>query len=117
MKFSIRFLLLLILIAAVFCGGWVAKTNYDSWLTVDPFAHQAVMVDGLVLRTRKNLAAISVGADDGVRQGTLIHVYRDNRLLGTGKVVNLQNNMAAIQMIEETLLRQPQEGDLVIAGK
>lgn len=116
MKFSLRFLLLLILIVAAFCGGWVAKTNYDSRMTVDPFAHQAVHIDGLVMRTKgKTLAAISIGSDDGAHKGMLIAFYRKNRLLGSGKILETQNSMSAVQMIEETLQDQIKEGDVVIA--
>ena len=117
MKFSIRFLLLLMLVAAAFFGGWSAKSNYDKMVVVDPLAHKITIAEGIVLSTKENLAAISVGSDDGIKRGALIDVYRQKQIIGTGKVVDVRNNLAAIEMIDDTLSQLPQEGDIAIANR
>ena len=76
-------------------------------------AHIPPDVDGIVLRTRQNLIAISVGTDDGVRIGHKFDIYRVDRFIGKAEVVQARNNMSAAKLIPEFLQAPVAEGDHV----
>lgn len=79
----------------------------------DLTSHIPPEVDGIVLRTRQNLIAISLGADDGVRSGHTFDIYRGDRFIGKAEVVKSQNNMSAAKLIPEYLQAPVAEGDHV----
>lgn len=79
----------------------------------DLTSHIPPEVDGIVLRTRQNLIAISLGADDGVRDGHTFDIYRGDRFIGKAEVVQARNNMSAAKLIPEYLQAPVAEGDHV----
>ena len=108
MKFSIKQLLILILLVAAFCGGWAAKTNYDLWQAqkelIPPPAIYTIpsfqpVIDSVVLKTQGDLAAIAVGADDGISVGDAVQFYRDSELIGSGEVGRVKANMSAVRVL------------------
>lgn len=70
-------------------------------------------VEGVVLRTKDNLIAISVGSDDGVRSGHIFDVYRGDRFVGKAEVTRSRENMSAARLIPEFLQSPVTEGDYV----
>ena len=97
MQFSIRFLLLLALLVATFCGGWVAKSSYDNWRQT----HIPPVISGTVLRTREDLIAVSIGSDDGIGIGDVFSFRRGNQYLGRGQVVQMRSNISAVKLFKE----------------
>ena len=117
MKFTLRFLLMVILVAAAFTGGWVAKTNYDKLASskaakIKPIVgHLSPQVDGVVLRTKKDLVAISGGADDGLKVGSTVDFFRGGQYLNRGKILRVRNNMSSVRIIDEDNTAPVVEGD------
>ena len=70
-------------------------------------------VEGVVLRTRDNLIAISVGGDDGVRNGHVFDIYRGDRFIGKAEVTTAKDNMSAARLITEFQQAPVAEGDYV----
>lgn len=70
-------------------------------------------VDGVVLRTKNNLIAISVGGDDGVREGHVFDIFRGDRFIGKAEVTTARNNMSAARLISEFQRAPVAEGDHV----
>ena len=72
-------------------------------------------MEGVVLRTmlEQNLIAISLGGDDGVREGHTFDVYRGDRFIGKARVVKSRNNMSAAKLIPEFLQAPVAQGDYV----
>jgi hypothetical protein len=70
-------------------------------------------VEGIVLRTKDNLIAISVGGDDGVRPGHVFDIYRGDRFIGKAEVTNAKANISAAKLITEFLQSPVAEGDFV----
>ena len=109
MKFSIRLLLMLVLLVAVFFAGWVAKTNYDQLQA--PAALQITpTMDGVVLRARNNLTAISLGSDDGLAASSIGNFYRGNAIIGRGEVTSVKANMAVVRPLDGVKIS---EGDRI----
>ena len=70
-------------------------------------------VEGVVLRTKDNLIAISVGGDDGVRDGHVFDIYRGDRFIGKAEVTTAKENMSAARLISEYQQAPVAEGDYV----
>ena len=81
----------------------------------DLTSHIPPDVEGVVLRTmlEQNLIAISLGGDDGVREGHTFDVYRGDRFIGKARVVKSRNNMSAAKLIPEFLQAPVAQGDYV----
>ena len=79
----------------------------------DLTSHIPPEVEGVVLRTRENLIAISVGGDDGVREGHVFDIYRGRRFIGKAEVVQSRDNMSAAKLVPEFLQSPVAEGDYV----
>ncbi len=118
MKFQVKHLLYLTLLVAMFLGGWLAKSNYDRWqskndtVSLPPPTVYSVPpnIDGVVLSTKNNLAAVSIGTDDGLKPGDVMVFYRGTTAVGRGQVMRAQSNISAVRMLQET---QVAEGDSV----
>lgn len=119
MRFSVKFLLLVLLLVAMFCAGWVAKTNHYRWqakelggsdVAAPVFVVPPPMVDGVVLRTKNDLAAISIGTDDGLAVNAIVNFYDGEKPLGRGQITTAKSNMAAVKMLGKTSVS---EGDYV----
>ena len=70
-------------------------------------------VEGVVLRTKNNLIAISVGSDDGVRAGHIFDIYRGDRFIGKAEVTRAKDNMSAARLVSEFVQAPVAEGDYV----
>ena len=70
-------------------------------------------VEGVVLRTRDNLIAISVGSDDGVKAGHVFDIYRGERFIGKAEVTRARDNMSAARLVSEFVQAPVAEGDYV----
>lgn len=79
----------------------------------DLTSHIPPDVEGIVLRTRQNLIAISLGGDDGIRKGHTLDIYRGDRFIGKAEVVKAEDNMSAAKLIPEYLQAPVAEGDHV----
>ena len=79
----------------------------------DLTSHIPPEVEGIVLRTRQNLIAISLGSDDGIRQGHTFDIYRGDRFIGKAEVVQAKNNLSAAKILSEFLQAPVEQGDHV----
>ncbi len=82
---------------------------------LDPFdTTTPPRVDGIVLaKGGDNLVEISLGHDDGLRQGHLLEVYREDRYLGRVEVVRTEPDKAVAKIIPEFLKGSIQRSDRV----
>jgi len=82
---------------------------------LDPKAKVVPRVRGIVTSTRRadgsQLIEISVGSDDGVKQGQTIEIFRGERYLGRAKILSADPDRAVGQVIREFQKGQIQEGD------
>ncbi|MEM9411481.1 MAG: hypothetical protein AAGA30_10230 [Planctomycetota bacterium] len=81
--------------------------------TTEPTDHIAPEVEGVVLRIKDNLVAISVGSDDGIRAGHEFDIYRGDRYIGKARVTRAKNNMSAAKLISEFTQAPVAEGDYI----
>lgn len=70
-------------------------------------------VEGVVLRTKDNLIAISVGSDDGIRSGHEFDIFRGDRYVGKAAVVTTRDNISSARLITEFQRTPVAEGDYV----
>jgi hypothetical protein len=74
-------------------------------------------VRGVVSKSRREngvqLIEISVGADDGVRKGSTVEVYRGDRYLGRAEILQADPDRAVGRVMREFQQGQIQEGDNV----
>ncbi|MEM7454279.1 MAG: hypothetical protein AAF456_07975 [Planctomycetota bacterium] len=75
--------------------------------------HIAPELDGAVLRAENNVIVISLGTDDGLRQGHIIDIYRGSRFVGKATVTRESQNMSAAVLQPEYTQLAVQEGDHV----
>lgn len=73
----------------------------------------APRLEALVMKTEGELAIVSAGTDDGLRVGHIIDIYRGDRFVAKGRVVNAEYNMAAARILSEYRQAAVQEGDIV----
>ncbi len=72
--------------------------------TVAPIRGRIVEIDG-------NLATISVGSSDGVREGMVFVIYRGSEYIGDVEITDVEPNLAAGRVVG--MRAQPQSGDRV----
>lgn len=71
-------------------------------------------VKGVVLAVgREDLLEISIGSDDGVRQGLQLHVYRNSKYLGVAKVLRTTPDKSVVRVDKDSLQGPIQIGDHV----
>jgi multidrug efflux pump subunit AcrA (membrane-fusion protein) len=56
---------------------------------------------------------IMAGQDDGLRKGHELDIYRSNRYVGTGKVIEAENNQSVLQVVKGLMNDIVREGDNV----
>lgn len=61
----------------------------------------------------ENLFEIEVGYDDGLRPNAIMEIYRNNEYIGRAIVIRTKRNVAAMQVIPESLQQNLQVGDQV----
>lgn len=80
----------------------------------EPVTRTPPVVDGLVVSVSdKNLVEVSIGRDDGLREGHSLEVYRGNRYLGKVEVVRVTANRAVARIIPELQQAPIRKGDRV----
>lgn len=67
----------------------------------------------LVVNRPKNLVEVSIGFDDGLRQGHLLEVTRKNRYVGKLRVLSTEPDRAVAQVLSDYSEAIIQEGDRV----
>ncbi len=71
-------------------------------------------VDGVVTAvSEKDLIEISIGLDDGIREGVTLEVYRANKYLGKVKVLKATANRSVAQIVKEFIQGPIRKGDRV----
>jgi chromosome segregation ATPase len=82
---------------------------------IDPRAKVVPRVRGLISATRRSAGAqlieITIGADDGVKPGHTIEVFRGDRYLGRAEILKADPDRAVGRVIREYQQGQIQEGD------
>lgn len=82
---------------------------------LDPKAKVVPRVRGLVSATRRSAGAqlieITIGADDGVRPGQTVEVFRGDRYLGRIEILKSDPDRAVGRVLREFQQGQIQEGD------
>lgn len=132
MKVSLRALLIVVTLVAVFLGGWIGGSQYQR--LKDEAERQAISagklraisgglrlsdlidsipskVEGVVTKTHEDMVAISLGTDDGVRKGHEISIYRGTKYIGYGVVTRAEHNQSAVKMRSPVDIRPIREGD------
>lgn len=75
--------------------------------------HIAPEVEGVVTRTQNSWIAVSLGSDDGIREGHAFEIYRGDRYIGKAEVTRVEPDRAAAKLIPEFLRAPVAEGDHV----
>ena len=75
--------------------------------------HIPPKVDGVVARVKDNYIAISLGTDDGIREGHTVDIYRGDRFIGKATVTKAEYNMSAARVDSDFLQAPVAEGDHV----
>ncbi len=70
-------------------------------------------VDGVVIRVKDDYIAISLGTDDGLRNGHTFDIYRGDRYIGKAVVTRAEYNMSAARLDKDFLQAPVAEGDHV----
>jgi hypothetical protein len=82
---------------------------------VSPDGEVVTRVRGLVSATRRadgaQLIEITIGADDGVRPGQTVEIFRGERYLGRAEVLKADPDRAVARVMREFQQGQIQEGD------
>jgi hypothetical protein len=76
---------------------------------------RAPAIDARVLKvnTTGNLVEISIGSDDGIKKGHMMHVYRGNSYLGTITIRDIEFDRAVGEVDKKLQRGQIREGDNV----
>jgi predicted RNase H-like nuclease (RuvC/YqgF family) len=80
---------------------------------------QVEKIDGLVKESRRNLnrtqelVEITVGSDDGIREGMNVTIYRDAKFICQARVMTVYPDVAICVVKEQTREGEIQEGDNV----
>ena len=91
----------------------IAYKNTNRSLAED-LAGNEIDVNGVVLAVgREDLLEISIGSDDGLKQGHQLHVYRNNKYLGEIKVLKTTPDKSVARIDKDTLQGPIQKGDRV----
>lgn len=75
--------------------------------------HIPPRVDGRVARVKDDYIAISLGTDDGIREGHTLDIYRNDRFIGKAIVTKADYNMSAARIDKDFLQAPVAEGDYV----
>ncbi len=75
--------------------------------------HIPPRVDGRVARVKDGYIAISLGTDDGIREGHTLDIYRNDRFIGKATVTKADYNMSAARIDRDFLQAPVAEGDYV----
>ena len=115
-QISIRTLLIVTLLVAVLMP--FAISHYDDFIALmTPQSNSPTksstnavytippIVSGVVLRTRGELAAISLGTDDGVQIGQNVIFQRDGQTIGSGVISKAENNIGACRITDGEILQ------------
>lgn len=82
---------------------------------IDPNAQVVPRVRGVISKTQRadgvQLIEITVGADDGVRPGQTVEVFRGDRFLGRAQILRADPDRAVGRVMREFQQGQIQEGD------
>ena len=81
----------------------------------DPTDHIPPALDGVVTKVAddRQLIAVGLGSDDGLRVGHELEVYRNNRYIGKIRITHTEFNHAVGQVIRDFMQDQVREGDHV----
>lgn len=81
----------------------------------EPVADSTIAVDGLVTAIQKgDLIEISIGSDDGLKVGSILHVYRAGRAyLGRVQVIETSPDRSAAKILRDSRTGVIQKGDRV----
>jgi hypothetical protein len=75
--------------------------------------HIPPKVDGVVLQVKERLITVSLGTDDGIRNGHTLDIYRGDRFVGQAVVTNANFNLSAARIDNSLTQSQVREGDHV----
>lgn len=76
--------------------------------------HIVPKLDGVVMQVGNDgLFAVSLGTDDGIRVGHEMDIYRQDRFVGKGTVVNTNEDLAAVRINRDFMVDTVREGDHV----
>lgn len=75
--------------------------------------HIPPRVDGRVARVKDDYIAVSLGTDDGIREGHTLDIYRNDRFIGKATVTKADYNMSAARIDRNFLQAPVAEGDYV----
>ena len=75
--------------------------------------HIVPKLDGLVVRTKDDVFAVSLGTDDGLRVGHEVDIYRKDRFVGKGTVIKTEPDLSVVRINPDFKLDSVQEGDYV----
>ena len=76
--------------------------------------HIVPKLDGIVMQVGSDgLFAVSLGTDDGIRVGHEMDIYRKDRFVGKGTVVNTNEDLAAVRVNRGFMVDSVREGDHV----
>ena len=80
--------------------------------------HIPAKLDGVVTQVSESLFAISLGTDDGIRNGHQVDIFRKAsgtkaRFIGKGTVVNTREDLAAVRINRDFMVDTVKEGDHV----
>ncbi|MCA9235716.1 MAG: hypothetical protein KDA44_09600 [Planctomycetales bacterium] len=91
------------------------KTATMRELGIDPNTDATPRVRGVIVASRRiaggQLIEISVGADDGIKQGQTVEIFRGERYLGRAEITKADPDRAVGQVLREYQQGQIQEGD------
>jgi vacuolar-type H+-ATPase subunit I/STV1 len=96
----------------------LAKTNRvltKNGLTENSLTdHIVPKLDGVVMKVGNDgLFAVSLGTDDGIRVGHVMDIYRQDRFVGKGTVVNTNEDLSAVKANADFMVDAVREGDHV----
>lgn len=73
-------------------------------------------INGKILRvdTDNKFAIINVGKEAGIKEGDILSAYREDKLIGKVKIINLRQTMSSVEAVGDTSLDVLQEGDQIM---
>lgn len=76
--------------------------------------HIVPKVEGIVMQIGQDgLFVISLGSDDGIREGHIMDIFRKNKYVGKASVVKVNTDIAALRVDRDFMRDSVQEGDYV----
>ncbi len=82
-------------------------------LETDLTDHIPPIVDGVVTDVRDSVVSLSVGLDDGVRNGHQFDIFRNSQYVGTAQVVDVDANRSVARIDPQLTKYAVQRGDRV----